>query len=100
MCLESFFLYAAGFIQLSGATTDSSEGLFISLSVDHCHCGYNHSGSDRLHLIKLEEITYDLCFHLIGSSFVLIYFMSALTQMFTLGDPSYLPPRCSPAGSP
>lgn len=70
------------------------------LSVDHCRCGYSHSGSDRLHLIKLEEITSDLCFHLIGNSFVLIYFMSALTQMFTLGDPSYLPPRCSPAGSP
>lgn len=60
--------------------------------MDHCRHGHSHSGGDRLHLIKLEEITSDLCFRLIGSSFVLIYFMSALTQMFTLGDPSYLPP--------
>ena len=70
------------------------------LSVDHRRYGYSHSGGDRLHLIKLEEITCDLRFHLIGNSFVLIYFMSALTQMFTLGDPSYLPPPCPPAGSP
>lgn len=48
------------------------------LSVDHCRCGYSHSGSDRLHLIKLEEITSDLCFHLIGNSFVLIYFRCLL----------------------
>lgn len=32
MCLESFFLYAAGFIQLSGDTTDSSEGHVYQLT--------------------------------------------------------------------
>lgn len=32
MCLESFFLYAANFIQLSGDTTDSSEGHIYHLT--------------------------------------------------------------------